>query len=87
VIIGISIDKLEDQQRFTEKENLNFPLYADADKKAAEAYGVLSARGFANRETFVIDKKGTVRKVYTVKDVKKHPQEVLDYVKENLAAK
>jgi thioredoxin-dependent peroxiredoxin len=87
VIIGISIDKLEDQQRFTEKEKLNFPLFADADKKAAEAYAVLSPQGYAKRETFVIDKKGTIRKMYTVKDIKNHPQEVLDFVKANLAEK
>jgi len=87
VVLGISVDKLEDQQRFTEKEKLNFPLFADADKKAAEAYGVLSPKGYAMRETFVIDKKGTVRKIYTVKDIKNHPQEVLDFVKGNLAEK
>jgi peroxiredoxin Q/BCP len=87
VVIGISTDPLDKQQSFTEKEKLNFPLYADADKKAAEAYGVLHPRGFAQRVTFVIDKKGGVRKVYHVKDVKKHPEEVLNYVKDHLAQK
>ncbi len=86
-MIGISVDKLEDQQKFTDKENLNFPLFADADKKAAKAFGVLSPMGYAQRVTFVIDKKGIVRKIYPVKDVKKHPDEVLDFVKEKLAEK
>lgn len=63
---------------------MNFPLFADADKKAAESFGVISARGFANRVTFVIDKQGTIRKIYNVKDIKKHPDEVLTFVKENL---
>jgi len=48
---------------------------------------VLSDRGFASRVTFVIDKTGTVRKIYKVADAGKHPQEVLTYVKENLAGK
>jgi len=73
------------QQKFTDKEKLNFPLFADADKKVAKEFGVLSPRGFANRATFVIDKKGIVRKIYPMADFKIHPDEVLKYVKENLA--
>jgi thioredoxin-dependent peroxiredoxin len=80
VVIGISTDKLDAQKQFIDKEHLNFPLIADADKKAAQAYGVLSSRGYAKRFTFVIDKDGTVRKVYDVKDVKMHPHDVLEYV-------
>jgi peroxiredoxin Q/BCP len=86
VVIGISVDKLEDQQKFTEKEKLNFPLLADPEKKVTEAFGALSPRGFASRYTFVIDKNGVVRKVYTEGvQPKAHPAEVLAYVKENLA--
>ncbi len=84
VLIGISTDKLEDQVKFTEKEKLSYPLFADSDKKATKAFGVLNDRGMANRYTFVIDKKGTVRKIYDKVSVDKHPDEVLNYVKENL---
>jgi peroxiredoxin Q/BCP len=85
VVIGASTDTLALQQKFTDKENLNFPLLADPDKKLAQEYGVLNPeRGFASRSTFVIDKKGIVRKIYSKADAKKNPQEVLDYVKENL---
>jgi thioredoxin-dependent peroxiredoxin len=87
VVIGISVDKLEDQLKFTDKEKLTFPLMADPDTKAAKAFDVLNPKGYANRMTFVIDKKGVVRKIYDVKDVEKHPDEVLTYVKENLANK
>src|SRR5262249_30769855 len=31
VVIGISTDTIEDQKKFTDKENLNFPLYADTE--------------------------------------------------------
>jgi peroxiredoxin Q/BCP len=86
-VIGISTDSLAEQQKFSDKEKLNFPLYADAEKKVAKAFGVLSARGFANRVTYVIDKNGIIRKIYKVTDIPKHPDEVLDFVKQNLAAK
>ena len=86
MIIGISTDKLEDQERFAEKEKLNFPLYADPEQKATRAYGVLMAgKPMAQRVTFVIDKQGVIRKTYTKVDVAKNPGEVLDYIKDNLA--
>jgi peroxiredoxin Q/BCP len=87
VVIGISTDKLEDQQKFTDKEKLNFPLLADSDKKIAEAFGVLSPNGFASRQTFIIDKKGVVRKIYTKVTPKDHPEEVVSYIKEKLSEK
>jgi peroxiredoxin Q/BCP len=85
VIIGISTDKLEDQTKFTKRDKLNFPLFADPDKKIARTYGVLSPRGFAARTTFVIDKKGVIRKIYKVTNAGDHPEEVLAWVKKNLA--
>jgi peroxiredoxin Q/BCP len=88
IVIGISTDDLGNQEKFTDKEKLNFPLFADADKKVTKEYGVYNPdRGVANRSTFIIDKKGILRKIYMPGgvDVKKHPDEVVDYVKENLA--
>ena len=84
VVIGISVDKLEDQQKFTDKEKLTFPLLADDGKEVTKAFGALGARGMASRYTFVIDKQGTIRKVYTQVDPAKHPEEVITFVKENL---
>ncbi len=85
MVIGASTDTLDAQQKFTDKEKLNFPLYADTDKTVAKEYGVLGARGYAARATFVIDKKGTIRKIYPAANAKQNPAEVLQYVKENLA--
>jgi peroxiredoxin Q/BCP len=86
VVIGISTDALDAQQQFTDKEKLNFPLYADPEAKATKAYGALRPdRPMAQRYTFVIDKQGVVRKVYTTVNPQNHPEEVLKFVKENLA--
>ncbi len=87
MILGISVDKIEDQEKFTRKEDLNYPLLADPQKKAARAYGVLGPGGLARRVTFVIDKEGIVRKVYPNVKAAEHADEVLVYVKENLAGK
>jgi len=85
VIIGISTDPVGLQQQFVAKEKLNFPLLADADKAISKRFGVLNEqRGFANRVTFVIDKSGTVAKVYTKVTPKGHPEEVLKFIEEKL---
>jgi len=81
VVIGISTDKVAAQQEFTDKEKLNFPLFADPEKKATKAFGVLGKNGFAMRWTFIIDKEGVVRKVYDAVDPGKHPAEVAEFVK------
>jgi peroxiredoxin Q/BCP len=84
VLVGISTDKLDAQEKFVKKEKLTFPLLADPEKTTTKAYGALGTAGYASRYTFVIDKEGNLRKVYTKVGVAKHPDEVLDFVKENL---
>jgi peroxiredoxin Q/BCP len=84
VVLGASTDTLAAQKDFTDKEKLNFPLLADDAKKLTEAYGVLAKSGFAMRYTFVIDKKGVLRKSFTQVSPAAHGDEVLKYVQENL---
>jgi peroxiredoxin len=48
----------------------------------------MPGRPLAQRVTFVIDKKGTIRKIFAkVGNAGQHPGEVLAYVKEHLADK
>jgi len=54
----VSVDTLEDNKAFAEKEHADFPLLADPGKQVATAYGVLGSRGFANRWTFYIAPDG-----------------------------
>jgi peroxiredoxin len=86
VIIGISTDPVNLQKQFVEKERLNYPLLSDSDKSISKRFGVLNEKGgYANRATFVIDKTGTIAQAYpNVKDVNKHPEEVLKFVEERL---
>lgn len=72
------------QQKFVEKEKLEIPLLADPEKTVTTAFGALSKSGMASRYTYVIDKQGVVKKIYTSVKPDAHPQEVLDYIKANL---
>jgi len=55
-----SVDSLEDNKGFAEKEKADFPLLSDPTKTTAEAYGVLNPRGMANRWTFYIGTDGKI---------------------------
>jgi len=81
VIVGASHDSLDLQQKFTDTHKLPFPLLADTQMKVSKAYGTSSGKGNPARHTFVIDKQGVLRKIYTKVNPTKHPQEVLDFVK------
>ena len=73
-----STDSIEDNTKFAkatsvklgdrvvEKKEADFPMLSDADKAVATKYGVINARGVANRWTFYIDKTGKVAAIDTV---------------------
>lgn len=58
-----SVDQPDDNRRFAEEHEANFPILSDPTKAMSAAYGVLSARGFDNRWTFYIDASGTIRRI------------------------
>lgn len=64
-VIGISVDHIFALKAW--KEQKRFPNRFVADfwphGAVAEAYGVLNERGFAKRQTFLIDREGIVRYV------------------------
>jgi len=64
----ISVDTLEQNKAFAEKEHADFPMLADPDKKVAMAYGVIAPdappeRQFARRWTFYIDPVGKIARI------------------------
>ncbi|WP_124053888.1 thioredoxin-dependent thiol peroxidase [Arcanobacterium ihumii] len=67
-VIGISPDKVESLQKFTDKESLNFPLASDADKSVMTEWGAFGEKKNYGklikgviRSTVVIAKDGTVK--------------------------
>jgi peroxiredoxin Q/BCP len=56
----VSVDDPETNKRFAEEHEADFPIMSDPAKTVAEAYGVLSQRGMANRWTFYIGTDGKI---------------------------
>jgi len=80
--VGASFDTVEDNRTFAEKHGFPFPLLADPEREAGAAYETVRhpdepAPEYAKRRTFVIDPGGVIRKVYRVRDIAGHPEELL----------
>jgi peroxiredoxin Q/BCP len=61
----VSVDTLDDNKAFAAKEQADFPMLANPDRKVAFAYGVIPPdappeRQFARRWTFYIDPTGRI---------------------------
>lgn len=80
VILGVSVDTADSHQSFCAKEGLSFKLLADTDVKVSEAYGsVMEYQGnkLSARNTFIIDPKGNIAKVFIGVKPMPHSEEVL----------
>ena len=74
VILGVSVDTAQSHKDFCTKEGLNFKLLADPDAKVSTDYGsVMDYKGskMAARNTFIIDPKGEIAKVYTAREARR----------------
>lgn len=77
VVLGASLDTVETQKTFKQKNNLPFELLADTDKALAKAYDALALGGImAARKTFVIDPDGKIAHIFTKVDTATHEAEV-----------
>lgn len=64
VYFGASVDPVELNKQFSDKNQYNFPLLSDPDKSYARALGVLNPAGsFALRWTYIIDEQGIIRDI------------------------
>jgi peroxiredoxin Q/BCP len=82
-VIGVSGDTVSSHKAFAEHQNLPFILLSDVDNKVRKLYGVASSLGFIpGRVTFVIDKKGMVRHVFSSQlQPEKHIEEAREVLK------
>jgi thioredoxin-dependent peroxiredoxin len=67
VVLGVSVDSTDSHQQFCAKDGLTFHLLSDTEHKVVSEYGSLG--GFngmvmASRNTFLIDPKGNIAKVW-----------------------
>lgn len=84
-VVGISADSAASHTRFKEKQQLNFPLVADTEKRTIEAFGAWGLKKMAGREymgiirtTFVIDGTGKIDRVITKVDTKNAAKQILN---------
>ena len=89
LIFGVSIDSKERHLKFIDKYSLPFDLISDEDMKVVNKYGVWQEKNLYGkkymgivRSTFIIDKKGIIRKIYPKVKVKGHAEEVLKFLKD-----
>ena len=79
-ILGVSVDSAQSHKDFCAKEGLNFKLLSDPGGEVAGKYGsAMEYKGakMAARNTFLINPKGEIAKVYTGVKPAGHSEEVL----------
>ena len=83
-IIGISPDKPARQKKFDEKYGLGFPLLADEEHTAAEAFGVWAEKSMYGkkymgivRSAFLIDEQGKIAEAWYKVSPKDTPTNLL----------
>src|SRR5262245_57782457 len=88
VIVGVSPDQVKSQAKFKGKYDLPFTLLADADKKAAEAYGVYKEKNMygkkvmgIERTTFLIGEDGRIARIFSKVKAQGHAEQVLGSLK------
>jgi len=82
-VIGISQDDVASHQAFAANHNLPFILLSDKDWTVGEKYGVGKSLGLiTERKTFVIDKQGIIRMIFSSQlNFGKHIGKALEVIK------
>ena len=81
VLFAISVDTLEAQKKFVEEYKIPYLHLSDPTKKTCKTYAGLNIAGLAKRSTFIIDKKGIIKKIFRDFDVENHGQEIANFLK------
>jgi thioredoxin-dependent peroxiredoxin len=83
-VIGVSSDSSDRHAAFAGRHNLPFTLVADQGGRVRRSYGVPSVLGvIPGRVTYVIDRTGTVRHVFSsMTNIDQHVSDALEVVKQ-----
>jgi peroxiredoxin Q/BCP len=82
-VVGVSADTVESHKAFAQHHNLPFTLLSDVDNAVRKLYGATSTLSLIpGRVTFIIDKKGVVRHVFSSQlQPEKHIEEAREVLK------
>lgn len=81
VVLGVSVDTAQSHKDFCAKERLTFKLLADPEAKVSTDYGsVMNYQGtkLSARNTFIINPKGEIAKIYINVKPTEHSEQVLN---------
>jgi thioredoxin-dependent peroxiredoxin len=79
-IVGVSLDTVDSQKKFQDKERLPFDLLSDRERKVTSAFGVpLLFNGFAARQAYLF-KNGKLVWMDTKASTDKQAQDVLTVI-------
>ncbi|MDD1747412.1 MAG: peroxiredoxin [Methanomassiliicoccales archaeon] len=82
-VIGISADDVKTHKEFAVEHELPFKLLADTENKVRDMYGAWGLAHTPGRVTFLVDKQGVIRMVFSSQmQPKKHIEEGLRILKE-----
>ncbi len=83
-VLGISAQSVVSHKSFATHYGLPFILLSDEDNKVRKLYGVPSSMGLIpGRVTYIIDKKGVVRHIFSSQtQTQRHVEEAKDTLKE-----
>jgi len=81
-VVGVSVDEVALQSEHAIQCAANFPLLSDTDKRLTTELGILSEHGVAQRTTYLIDREGIVRRIFSQVSVDGHVDEVIAAAKE-----
>lgn len=79
-VVGVSVDTSDSHKGFCDKEALKFTLLSDSSHGVSEKYGSTveyNGNVLSERNTFLIDPEGVIRKVYVKVKPKDHSEQVL----------
>jgi peroxiredoxin Q/BCP len=86
-VLGVSRDSIKAHENFKSKQNFPFDLLSDAEEELCRQFDVIHEKNMYGRKvmgivrsTFLIDRKGVLRKEWRKVRVKGHVEEVLEAV-------
>ncbi len=87
-VVGVSGDSVKSHCGFVDKYDLKITLLSDPEKKTLKEYNAWKLKKIFGRETmgivrstFLIDKEGTILKIWPKVKVKEHAKDVLEALK------
>src|SRR3954462_12849940 len=81
-VVGVSVDTPAAQKKHAIRCSAGYPLLSDVGRTLTGELGILNERGSALRTTYLVDRTGTIRRVFNKVKVDGHVDAVLNAAKE-----